>query len=69
MSSETITEPVRSQSLAGSDDTPPHLDPADVEKFLKLASLGVVQGKGASCGAVQNNISLRHDTRTTLARK
>ncbi|MFI8977459.1 hypothetical protein ACIGO9_31585 [Nocardia asteroides] len=59
---------VVSKSLTGGDGTA-HVDPQDVEAYLALVDKGLLPTAGpVPCGAVQDNISLRHDTRKTLTR-
>ncbi|GIG60594.1 hypothetical protein Lfu02_49660 [Longispora fulva] len=64
--SKSLTAPgVQPLSLAG-DNVAPHVAAADVDKFMALANAGVLAGKNTPCNAVQDNFSLRHDTRTQL---
>lgn len=63
---------VISKSLTGGDGTA-HVDPQDVEAYLELVAAGLLPTAssgpiGVPCNAVQNNIALRHDTRTALTR-
>ncbi|MFC9472701.1 hypothetical protein ACFTS5_10940 [Nocardia sp. NPDC056952] len=59
---------VVSKTLTGGNLTA-HVDPSDVESYLELVEAGMLPSTPCAGFAVQDNISLRHDTRTPLARK
>lgn len=44
----------------------PHVAAEDVDAFLEMAKKGLIPAPKTNCGAVQDNISLRHDTRVSL---
>lgn len=58
---------VVSKSLSG-DNIASHVDPSDVESYLALVEAGMLSAIPCTGFAVQDNIVLRHDTRTALTR-
>ncbi|MGV9679179.1 hypothetical protein ACWDSJ_28190 [Nocardia sp. NPDC003482] len=46
-----------------------HVDPSDVDAYMALVEAGMMPSRPCSGFAVQDNISLRHDTRAPLVRK
>jgi hypothetical protein len=58
---------VVSKSLSG-DNITSHVDPNDVQSYLALVEAGMLSALPCTGFAVQDNIVLRHDTRTALTR-
>lgn len=63
ISSENV---VKSKSLQGASPAP-HVAEEDVDSFLELIAAGVVPSAPMRCNAVQDNVSLRRETRTSLS--
>lgn len=63
--SAQIVEGAKPQTLLNENQAP-HVALEDVETFLAMADAGLIPAQMNNCGAMQDNISLRHDTRVSL---